>query len=258
MDSFVLFAAVGFAAQLVDGALGMAYGVISTTVLLAFGVPPATASATVHTAELATTAASGASHIFARNVNWKLLALLVPAGAAGGILGAYVLTSFDGAVMKPFITAYLAAMGVVILWRGILNRSHKAPSQKLIPPLGLVAGFADAAGGGGWGPIVTSTLMASGGEPRKVIGTVNTSEFVVTAAISASFFIALATGHWHDTEGLTNHVVQIAGLIVGGLSAAPIAGWAVARVKAQPLCVTVGVLVLAISAYQTARLMQWV
>ena len=249
---------MGFAAQLIDGALGMAYGVISTTVLLAFGVSPATASATVHMAELATTAASGASHIWARNVNWKLLTLLVPAGVVGGIFGAYVLTSFDGAAMKPFVTAYLAVMGVIILWRGIVNRTHKSPSPKLIPPLGFIAGFADAAGGGGWGPIATSTLMATGGEPRKVIGTVNTSEFVVTAAISASFFTALLTGHWQDNDSLMHHGLQIAGLVVGGLVAAPVAGSAVARVKAQPLCVTVGVLVLAISAYQAARLMQWV
>ncbi|MGQ0740690.1 MAG: sulfite exporter TauE/SafE family protein [Alphaproteobacteria bacterium] len=256
MESFLLFAAVGFAAQLVDGALGMAFGVVSTTVLLSFGVPPATASASVHAAELATTAASGASHIIARNVNWKLLGLLVPAGAVGGALGAYVLTSFPGEAIKPFVVAYLGAMGIAILWRGLRNRPNRAPNLKLIPPLGAIAGFTDAAGGGGWGPLVTSTLMASGGEPRKVIGTVNTSEFLVAAAISAAFLVALFSGHWYDGIGLTDYAMQIGGLIFGGLLAAPMAAWAVTRIKARPLCITVGLLVVLLSGYQAVRLMQ--
>lgn len=257
MEDFLLFAGVGFVAQMVDGALGMAYGVISTTVLLAFGVPPASASASVHFAEMATTAASGTSHIVARNVDWKLLARIAPAGIIGGMLGAYVLTSVDGNAIRPYITAYLGVMGAYILWRGVKGRPSKALSPRLTPPLGMVGGFADASGGGGWGPIVTSTLMASGGEPRRVIGTVNTAEFAVTTAISATFFIALMTGHWEESEGLIQYGWQIGGLVAGGLVGAPLAGFAVSRIKPRPLTLAVGTLVLLISAYQAARLFGW-
>jgi len=257
MEDFLLFASVGFVAQMVDGALGMAYGVISSTVLLAFGVPPASASASVHFAEMATTAVSGSSHIAARNVDWKLFARVAPAGIIGGFLGAYVLTGVDGDVLRPYITAYLGAMGSYILWRGIKGRAPKPLSPRLTPPLGVAGGFADAVGGGGWGPIVTSTLMASGGEPRRVIGTVNTAEFFVTTAISASFFIALLSGHWEDAGDLTQHGLQIGGLIAGGVVAAPLAGFAVSRIKPRPLMLAVGTLVVLISSYQAARIFGW-
>jgi hypothetical protein len=248
---------VGFAAQLVDGALGMAFGVVSTTVLLTFGAPPATASASVHATELATTAAAGASHIVARNVNWRLLALLVPAGVAGGVLGAYVLASFAGETVKPFVTAYLGIMGAAILWRGLRDTPRQPPKDVIIPPLGAAAGFADAAGGGGWGPLATPTLMAAGGEPRKVVGAVSTSEFLVAAAISASFLVALATDHWADGVQPTDYIVQIAGLVAGGIIAAPLAAWAVTRIRARPLRTIAGILAVVPSAFQTVRLMQW-
>ncbi len=257
MEDFLLFASVGFVAQMVDGALGMAYGVISSTVLLAFGVPPASASASVHFAEMATTAVSGSSHIAARNVDWKLFARVAPAGIIGGALGAYILTGVDGDLMRPYVTAYLGAMGAYILWRGIKNRAPKPFNTRLAPPLGVAGGFADAVGGGGWGPIVTSTLMASGGEPRRVIGTVNTAEFFVTTAISASFFFALMSGHWEEADDLTQYGLQVAGLVAGGVIAAPIAGFAVARIRPRPLMLAVGVLVLLISSYQAARLVGW-
>jgi uncharacterized membrane protein YfcA len=191
---FFTFLAVGFLAQLVDGALGMAYGLVSSTVLLAFGVPPAQVSASVHAAELFTTAASGASHAWHRNVDFKLLGQLVPTGIVGGALGAFVLTSIPGNAIKPFVLVYLAAIGVLLLFRTFRPFPTKPVPGRIVVPLGGVGGFLDAVGGGGWGPVVTSTLIGAGGQPRYVIGTVNAAEFLVTLAISASFVIALLTG----------------------------------------------------------------
>src|SRR5688500_9696249 len=152
------FIAVGFAAQLVDGALGMAFGVISTTLLLSLGVPPAAASAGVHTVETFTTGVSGISHIFHKNVDWRLFARLAVPGVIGGVLGAYVLTQIDAETVKPFVLAYLGAIGLYLVWRGFhFPPTHKAP--RVVEPLGLAGGFLDAAGGGGWGPVVTGNLL---------------------------------------------------------------------------------------------------
>lgn len=256
---FFLFAGVGFLAQLVDGALGMAYGVVSSTVLLAFGVPPAQASASVHAAEMFTTAASGGSHILHRNINWGWFVRLAPAGIVGGALGAYVLTAIDGEAVRPFVTGYLGLMGAVILWRALRprNGAPKPPRTRLLAPLGGAGGFLDAIGGGGWGPIVTSSLIGSGQEPRFAIGTVNAAEFLVTVAISASFVIALVSGHWREAAGLATHAWAVAGLIAGGVIAAPIAGYITRLVPVRPLTVAVGLLVLGLAIYQLARLMGW-
>ena len=251
---FILFAGVGFLAQLVDGALGMAYGVTSNTVLLAFGVPPATASASVHTAEMFTTAASGVSHTAHKNVDWKLFFKLAPAGVIGGALGAYVLTSIDGDVIKPFIVGYLGLMGLLILYRAVWPSQPRALHRLLAPPLGLAGGFVDAVGGGGWGPVVTSSLMGAGGNPRYVIGTVNTAEFFVTVAISAAFLFALLSGHWQDASDLMANAAAVAGLIIGGLFAAPLAGWMVKLAPQRVLGALVGALVLGLAAYQGWRL----
>lgn len=256
MTEFLLFAGVGFLAQIVDGALGMAYGVISTTVLLAFGVPPSYASASVHAAEMFTTAASATSHVGHRNVDWRLFWRLVPAGIAGGVLGAYVLTSIDGEVLRPYVTAYLTAMGLYILYRALRGRRQAVPQRTiLVVPLGVAGGFVDAAGGGGWGPVVTSTLVGSGGAPRYVIGTVNTAEFLLTTAISATFVIALLSGHWQEAGDPLEHVSAVAGLIVGGVLAAPLAGWFVRRVPAQVLMTVVGILIIALAGWQTWQLL---
>ncbi len=172
MDSdFMLFAAVGFAAQLVDGALGMAYGVVSTTTLLAMGVSPANASASVHAAKVFTGAASAISHMVYKNINWRLLALLASGGVVGGVAGTYLLTSIDGEKIKPFVIAWLGLMGLVILYRAWKGTRPKPFSWKSPLPLGGVGGFFDAVGGGGWGPVVTSTLLGSGADPRQAIGT---------------------------------------------------------------------------------------
>jgi hypothetical protein len=254
VDDFLLFAFVGFLAQIVDGALGMAYGVISSTVLLAFGVPPATASASVHAAEVFTTAASAGSHAVNKNVNWKIFVPLAVGGCVGGALGAFVLTSIDGDVLKPFITAYLGLMGAVILYRAWRARTARPFPVKYSGPLGAVGGFLDAVGGGGWGPTVTSAMVGSGAEPRVSIGTANTAEFFVTSAISATFLAALLSGHWAEAEGFSSHAGSVAGLIVGGLLAAPFAGLVVRIAPVRVLTTLVGVLVLGLAGYQTARL----
>lgn len=251
---FLIFVAVGFLAQLVDGALGMAYGVVSTTVLLTLGLAPANASASVHVAELFTTLASAASHLWHGNVDKKLFWRLAPAGVVGGAIGAFVLTSVDGDQIKPYIVAYMAVMGAVIIWRTVRAIAPWENLTRGAAPLGLVGGFVDAVGGGGWGPVVSTTLVGAGGQPRYVIGTVNTAEFLVTASISATFIIALATGHWEDAGDLTQNAAAVAGLIVGGLCAAPLAGYAVKRISPRTLGIAVGILVLVLVAYQVFRL----
>ena len=255
-DSFVLFLIVGFLAQIVDGALGMAYGVVSSSVLLAFGVPPAAASASVHTAELFTTAASAGSHVWHKNVNWRLFRMLAPVGIAGGVLGTYVITSIDGDVLKPFVAAYLGLMGVYILYRAFRSLTpidqHK---YSLVAPLGAVGGFMDAVGGGGWGPVVTTGLVGSGGAPREMIGTVNTVEFFLTAAVSAAFLTALMTGHWVEADGLMTYGWAVGGLVAGGVIAAPMAGYVITIIPQKYLMVAVGALISLLAVYQTWRLL---
>jgi uncharacterized protein len=255
-DSFILFLIVGFLAQIVDGALGMAYGVVSSSVLLAFGVPPAAASASVHAAEVFTTAASAGSHVWHRNVNWRLFRTLAPAGILGGVLGTYVITAVDGDVLKPYVAGYLGIMGVYILYRAV----YRAPSidqhhRGVVAALGSVGGFVDAAGGGGWGPVVTTGLVGSGGAPREMIGTVNTVEFFLTAAVSATFLAALLTGHWAEAEGLSAYAWAVAGLIVGGVAAAPLAGFVTRFLPQRYLMVAVGALITLLAIYQTWRLL---
>lgn len=233
------FIAVGFAAQIVDGALGMAFGVISSTLLISIGVPPATASAGVHTVETFTTAASGTSHILHRNVDWRLFATLVVPGVVGGVLGAYVLTHIDAEVARPVVLTYLALIGLYLLWRGIkYPPTERRP--KFVAPLGLAGGFLDAAGGGGWGPIVTSNLLVQGSNPRKVIGTVNTAEFFLTVTISATFIAALG---WQAFTTAT------LGLLIGGVAAAPFGALVAKRLPAKYLLILVGILLTCTSFY---------
>jgi uncharacterized membrane protein YfcA len=254
MDTFLLFLMVGLLAQAVDGALGMAYGVISSSVLLAFGVPPATASASVHAAEVFTTAASAGSHAWHRNVDWRLLAPLAVAGVIGGVVGAYVLTGIKGDVIKPFVVAYLASIGVWIVWRaGHAPKPRRLPSWAM-GPMGLVGGFLDAVGGGGWGPTVSSAMVGAGQEPRRAIGTVNTAEFFLTVAISAAFVWALVSGHWQEAGALQNHFSAVAGLVVGGLIAAPFAGLIVKKIPRKVLTYAVGFLLLFLAGFQGLQL----
>lgn len=232
------FILVGFAAQLVDGALGMAFGVISSTLLISMGVPPQFASAGVHAVEVFTTGASGISHVLHKNVNWNLFRRLVIPGVIGGVLGAYVITlAADKA--RPFVLAYLVCIGLYLLWRG-LRHAHQERKPKIVEPLGFAGGFLDAAGGGGWGPVVTSNLLVQGVEPRKVIGTVNTAEFFLSATISAAFVVQL---------GADVFTPAMVGLLIGGLAAAPLGGYAAKRVPARALLIMVGVVLVLTSAY---------
>jgi uncharacterized membrane protein YfcA len=237
------FIAIGFAAQMVDGAVGMAYGTISSTLLVSMGIPPATASAGVHTVETFTTAVSGISHAAHRNVDWKLFARLVIPGVIGGILGAYVLTQISAATARPIVLAYLACIGLWLLWRGIMHR-HAEKEPKIVEPLGLIGGFLDAAGGGGWGPVVTSNLLVPGGTPRKVIATVNTAEVFVTLTISATFIA---------THGLRAFTVYTVGLLIGGLFAAPLGARVAKRVEADRLLTMVGIVLIATSLFGLYR-----
>jgi uncharacterized protein len=255
METFLLFFFVGALAQSVDGALGMAYGVISSSVLLAFGVPPATASASVHGAEVFTTAASATSHVMHKNVEWRLFIPLAVAGVIGGCLGAYVLAGIDGDMIKPFVVAYLAIIGCYILWRaGHDIKPRKIRPAWIVSPIGVVGGFFDAIGGGGWGPTVSSTMVAAGEEPRRAIGTVNTAEFFLTVAISATFVWSLVTGHWEEAGALENHASAVAGLIVGGLIAAPFAGLITKKVPRRALTYAVGILLLFLAGFQGLQL----
>jgi uncharacterized membrane protein YfcA len=237
------FAAAGFAAQLVDGALGMAFGVISNTLLISLGVAPAAASAGVHTVESFTTCVSGISHIAHRNVDWKLLARLTLPGMIGAAIGAYVLTQIDGATAKPFVLAYLSLIGLFLIWRGVRYPPEHRPA-KFVEPLALAGGFLDAAGGGGWGPVVTGNLLVQGADPRKTIGTVNTSEFLVTVTSAVTFIAAL---------GLAAFTVATLGLLIGGIVAAPVGAWLVKRIPPKPLLVMVGILLTLTSAYGIYR-----
>jgi uncharacterized membrane protein YfcA len=236
-DDLLLFVAVGFAAQLVDGALGMAYGLSATSVLLGFGIPPATASASVHAAEVFTTAASGASHWRFGNVDLKLLRRLALPGMLGGAAGAYVLAGAPVHLIRPAVNLYLLAMGGVILWRALrLRRAPPEPARR-VGVLGLCGGFLDAVGGGGWGAIVTSSLIGRGVAARQAIGTTSLSEFFVTAAVSATFVATIGVELWPI----------IAGLILGGVLAAPFAAYAVRRMPDRPLMILVAVLIMLLS-----------
>lgn len=248
LTDYVVLGLIGFAAQLIDGALGMAFGVISTSAMLSFGMAPAQASAIVHTAEIFTTAGSAASHIWHRNVDWRLVIRLGVAGVAGAVLGAWVLSNLDATAARPFIAAYLALVGIFILfkaWRGIPARDAPAP---WVGPIGFVAGFLDASGGGGWGPVATSTLIGSGHTPRMTVGSVNTTEFFVTVAAATTFFVELGASPWRE----------LLALVIGGLLAAPLGGWAVKYIPPRVLMVAVGCLVLGLSLWQIARAMKLV
>jgi uncharacterized membrane protein YfcA len=255
MDDFLLFFFVGALAQLVDGALGMAYGVISSSVLLSFGVLPAQASASVHAAELFTTAASGGAHLLNKNIDWKLFWRLVPFGICGGVLGTYVLTSIDGSTIRPWVAAYLAAIGAYLLLRSFRPVPRQPVPARIVPPLALTGGLLDAIGGGGWGPIVTSGLLGAGGQPRYVIGSVNAAEFLVTLSVSLTFVIALVTGHWEEAPDLAANAVAVGGLIAGGVVIAPFAGYAVRIIPAHWLLRAVGLLICGLAINQIVGLL---
>jgi uncharacterized protein len=237
------FIAVGFVAQLIDAALGMAFGVISTTLLLTIGVPPAVASGQVHIIKIFTGGMAGASHALHRNVDWRLFVRLTLSGVVGGVLGAYALTQIDAAIAKPFVLAYLTLVGLFLLWRA-WDHVHVDRHARVVEPLGVVGGFLDAGGGGGWGPVVTSNLLIQGHNPRMTVGTVNTAEFVVAIAISATFLLSLG---WEDFSG------AVVGLLIGGVLAAPLGALAAKNVSSKLLLGMVGVVLTVTSLFGIYR-----
>jgi uncharacterized protein len=232
------FILVGFVAQMIDGALGMAYGVSSNTFLLSLGLPPASASASVHMAEVFTTGVSGFSHWKLKNIDTSLAKKLLIPGVLGGVAGAYILTSLDGDMLKPWISGYLLIMGAVILFKAF-NGVKKNPGEfKHVSLLGLVGGFCDAIGGGGWGPVVTTTLVARGNNARVSIGTVNFSEFFVTFAQSVTFMLTLSFADYWQV---------ILGLLLGGVIAAPLAAYITKHLPLKVLMALVGVVIIGLS-----------
>ena len=239
MRIFFITLLAGFAAQMIDGTLGMAYGVSSSTLLRAMGIPSAMASFCTHVAEIFTTLASGISHVKMKNFSRGLfLRLLIP-GMLGGVLGAYVLTSVDDRIISPVISAYLIVMGIVIFSK-IFSKKEKEPRKVGIGvyPLALVGGFSDSLGGGGWGPVVTSDH-----EVRETIGSVNAAEFFVTLAESAAFFLTIGSG-------LRDYLPAVLGLLAGGVAASPAAAVLCRRLPLKPLLASVGLLIIGINAWK--------
>lgn len=248
MQTLILIAFAGLAAQLVDGGLGMGFGVTSTTILIMLaGLGPAQASAVVHTAEVGTTLVSGISHWKFGNVDWKVVLRLGVPGAIGAFAGATFLSNLSMEAAAPVTSAILALIGINLVWRFSKGRVRRTFSQRphsagFLGGLGILGGFVDASGGGGWGPVTTSTLMTLGRtEPRKIVGTVNTAEFLVSVAATLGFVIGL----WSD---LVDNLAAVVALLIGGAIAAPIAAWMISRVNATVLGGFVGTAIVALNA----------
>lgn len=239
---FATYVLVGFIAQLIDGSLGTAYGITSTSFLMSAGVPPAVASASVHAAEVCTTAASGISHWRFGNVDWQLFRRLALPGALGAMAGAWLLGAVDSELITPFVSAYLLCMGGVVLARAAKGRNG-AGRQRHVRLLALCGGFVDAAGGGGWGPVVNSTLMAQGGIARFTIGTVNAVEFIVAVAASGVFVFFV---------GLSAPIITL-GLVAGGVLAAPLGALLIRYIPQRAALVLVGLLIIGLSVNNLIR-----
>ena len=239
--NILIYILIGFAAQMIDGSLGMAYGVSGRTFLRTFaGLPTALSSALIHIAEIPSSLVSGISHYRIDNVDKTLLVKLIVPGAIGGVLGAYLVTE-AGEILENAIDIYLILMGLIILRRAVSSNDRKREMGNAIYPLGFAGGFLDAAGGGGWGPVVTSSMIASGEDVKRSIGTVNAAEFIVTIAETTTFAVMM--------KDLGSYGLMIGGLIIGGLIAAPIAARVCKRLPEKPLMVIVGLLIIALNIY---------
>lgn len=235
---FFIFVLGGFIAQMIDGSLGMAYGVSASTFLMSFGVSPAAASASIHASEIFTSGVSGLAHLKFQNVNKRLFKTLLIPGVLGAVAGAYLLSSFEdyNFILRPVVATYTLILGVVIIIKA-RNIQPKKRKTKNVPALAGFGGFMDSVGGGGWGPIVATTLIARGRSPRYTIGSVNLAEFFVSFASSVTFFISIGIGYYQI----------IAGLILGGVIAAPIAAYLVRKLPVKKMLVIVGVVVIIVS-----------
>lgn len=232
--------AVGLIAQVIDGALGMAYGLTSSSFLLAVGASPAMASGATHLAEVFTTGVSGISHLKMGNVNKKLFFSLLIPGILGALIGTYILGNIDGKVLKPYISGYLLLMGLYVLSKAFRHiRAHHEIDVAKVAPLALFGSFMDTTGGGGWGPIVTTSLVGSGHDPRTTIGSVNFAEFFLTVTVAGALFSILDQSVW----------IIVSGLVVGGLFAAPFAAYITKHLKTKTLLILVGILISLISIF---------
>ena len=236
---FWTFIAIGFMAQIIDGALGMAYGVTANTALMSAGVPPAAASAGIHLAEIFTTGASGLAHLKFGNIDRQLFKRLVIPGVLGGVVGAAVLAFVNVSIIKPVVSAYLLLMGIYILLKARQQLADRG-QPKRIAPLAFLGGALDSIGGGGWGPVVTTSLIGRGGAPRTVIGSVNAAEFFLSVAGAASFAVFI---------GVFEQLELIAGLVIGGMIAAPLAAWTTRYLPARALMTVVGLLISGLSIW---------
>jgi uncharacterized membrane protein YfcA len=244
-QEFLIFFCIGVFAQLVDGTLGMGYGATSTSFLLAYGIPPAISSTGVHVAEMFTTGASAISHHRFGNINKKLVRHLLIPGVLGSIAGAYLLSDvIDGDAIKPFIAVYMIALAIIIIRKALKKNIIKKKTKKL-GVLASFGGFMDAVGGGGWGPIVTSTLLGNGRNPRYTIGSVNAAEFAVAFASGVTFMLFGGIQGWQ----------VIIGLILGGVIAAPIAAILVNKIKRKPMMILVGILIIILSLKTLSKLL---
>ncbi len=237
-SSIIYYIVAGFVAQLIDGALGMAYGITATTFLLSFGIPPAASSASVHASEVFTSGVSGLMHLKFGNVNKKLFKNLLIPGVIGAILGAYILTSLlsYNYIIKPLVSVYTLILGGIIIYKALKKESIRKKIKRLFP-LALFGGLLDSIGGGGWGPIVSSTLIAGGRNARYTIGSVNLAEFFVALASSLTFITIIGLTHW----------TIIAGLIIGGCIAAPIGALLANKIPTKTIMLLVGIVVVIIS-----------
>lgn len=234
--SLLFFILAGFTAQMIDGSLGMAYGISSNSFLVSLGLPPANASASVHIAETFIAGVSGLSHLKFKNVNKKLLQGLIIPGCLGVITGAYILSNFDGKVMKPYVAVYLAIMGGIVIKKA-LQKNKKRTKTKRLYPLAFVGGFLDAIGGGGWGPVVVSTLLKNGRDARYTVGTVNLAEFFISLAGAGTFLIFLKITDWQ----------AVIGLLIGGVIAAPFAAYLCTKINRKVFMVLVGIVIILLS-----------
>lgn len=239
------FLLIGFTAQLVDSAFGMAFGLVSNALLTFLGFPPAVASATTRTAESFASGVSGLSHALQRNVDWPLFARLALPGILGGLVGVWLLSAVDAQITRPVMLVYMAAIGVYLIWRAP-RRPQTFRRMRFVGPLGAAGGFLDAAAGGGWGPVVTGNLLAQGMTPRMAIGTVNAAEFFITVTVLSAFI---------GTLGISAFTIAATGLLVGASAGAPLGAWLTGRIGPRQLLMGVGAILIAISLYGLLSLM---
>ncbi len=249
MSDFWTFAAVGFLAQLIDGTLGLGFGIISASVLLGQGVAPALVSAAVNAAKIPTTATAACSHFFNKNLDWSIVVALAVFGTLGGTLGMLLLTSLKGKALTILVTSYLFFIGALIIWRGV-----KGASPRLLPAawkrmIGFIGGLIEGIGGS-WGPVVTTSLLGSGVNSRYAIGSSNFAEFAVSVSVFSAYLVAFYVGHWEGGTDWQSVAYPVAGLMVGGLPAAVAGGWLARVAPSRILTVAVGLLAIAIGLYR--------